>query len=230
MSLLLPELGLLFWMVLSFGIVFFIVAKWGFPVITRMVEERKEYIDKSLEAADEVNRRLAEMKTQSEALLEEARAKQLSMLRETARTKEELLANAKETAQRETHKIVEEAQKQVRMEREAALVALDLPELRGLPPTMDVVTAPLAYIRLHGRNKETWWGSDNTARYDYLYTDEELKAITERIKQIAAKAARLVIFFNNHTKGRAVINAEKLFQLMRKTSLWSTNYLPIPHS
>ena len=48
MSLLTPDSGLLFWMVIVFGIVFVILAKYGFPVITRMVDERKQYIDKSL--------------------------------------------------------------------------------------------------------------------------------------------------------------------------------------
>jgi len=43
------------------------------------------------------------------------------------------------------------------------LVSLDLPELPKLPPAMDVVTAPVAYIRLHGRNKEAWWGKDDYA-------------------------------------------------------------------
>jgi len=124
MSLLSPDLGLLFWMALSFGIVFFILAKWGFPVIIRMVDERKAYIDKSLQTADEVNRRLAEVKIQSKILLEEVRAKQLAMLREAARSKEQILADAKETAQRETQKIVAEAQKQISLEREAALTEI----------------------------------------------------------------------------------------------------------
>ena len=60
MSLLVPDSGLLFWMLLSFGIVFFVLAKYGFPVIVKMVNERKEYIDRSLvcllytsDAADE---------------------------------------------------------------------------------------------------------------------------------------------------------------------------------
>ena len=44
MSLLVPDSGLLFWMLLSFGIVFFVLAKYGFPVIVKMVNERKEYI------------------------------------------------------------------------------------------------------------------------------------------------------------------------------------------
>jgi F-type H+-transporting ATPase subunit b len=119
MSLLIPDSGLLFWMVLSFGIVFFIVAKWGFPVITKMVEERKSYIDKSLLAADEANHRLEEVKILSEKMLEETRAQQLVMLRETAQSKEQILADAKETAITQTQKLIEEAQKQIRLERAA---------------------------------------------------------------------------------------------------------------
>ena len=55
MSLLVPDSGLLFWMLLSFGIVFFVLAKYGFPVIIKMVNERKEYIDRSLVVAKEAN-------------------------------------------------------------------------------------------------------------------------------------------------------------------------------
>ena len=124
MSLFLPDFGLLFWMILSFGFVFFVVAKWGFPVITRMVEERKEYIDKSLLAADEANRRLAEVKIESEALLEEARSQQLAMLHETARIKEQIITEAKELSQRETQKMIGEAKKQIRLEREAVIAEM----------------------------------------------------------------------------------------------------------
>ena len=46
-----------------------------------------------------------------------------------------------------------------------SLVAVDVPDLPGMPPAVDLVTAPLAYIRLHGRNSDTWWGSDAAARY-----------------------------------------------------------------
>jgi len=99
-------------------------------------------------------------------------------------------------------------------ERGAALVSLDLPELEKLPPKMDVVTAPFAYFRLHGRNKESWWGSDSTARYDYLYSDAELEAQAARIKQIVVKADRIIIYFNNHSKGRAVKNAVKLIEII----------------
>ena len=45
MGLLTPDPGLLFWMIIVFGVVFFILAKYGFPVIIKMVEDRKAYID-----------------------------------------------------------------------------------------------------------------------------------------------------------------------------------------
>ena len=98
--------------------------------------------------------------------------------------------------------------------RGAALVSLDLPELEKLPPKMDVVTASTAYFRFHGRNKETWWGSDGAARYDYLYSDAELEAAAERIKRILFTAERILVYFNNHRRGQAVKNAKKLEELL----------------
>lgn len=70
MSLLLPDSGLLFWMLLSFGIVFVVLAKYGFPIIVKMVDGRKTYIDQSLEVAREANAQLAKLKEQGEALVE----------------------------------------------------------------------------------------------------------------------------------------------------------------
>jgi uncharacterized protein YecE (DUF72 family) len=103
--------------------------------------------------------------------------------------------------------------------RNVPLVAVDMPELKGLPPSMDTVTAPLAYIRLHGRNKEAWWGSDSAARYDYLYSDNELGAWEERIKRIVVKADRIVVYFNNHRRGQAVKNAQTLIAILEKAGL-----------
>lgn len=58
MSLVTPDFGLLFWMVLIFGIVFFLLAKFGFPVITRMVEGRNAHIKDSLEQAETARQRV----------------------------------------------------------------------------------------------------------------------------------------------------------------------------
>ena len=65
MSLLTPDSGLLFWMIVSFGIVFVILSKYGFPVIIKAVEQRKAYIDNSLETARQANEQLANIQALS---------------------------------------------------------------------------------------------------------------------------------------------------------------------
>ncbi|KAA6310757.1 ATP synthase subunit b, partial [termite gut metagenome] len=82
MSLLLPDSGLLFWMILSFGAVFVVLAIYGFPVIVKMVEERKAYIDRSLKVAKEANEQLARLKSESDALISNANKEQGRILRE----------------------------------------------------------------------------------------------------------------------------------------------------
>jgi uncharacterized protein YecE (DUF72 family) len=96
------------------------------------------------------------------------------------------------------------------------LVSLDVPELDGNPPMMDVPTARTAYIRLHGRNKEAWWGSDATAKFDYLYKDSELRSWGERLERIAVQVDRILVYFNNHARGQSVQNAQTLAKMLEK--------------
>jgi uncharacterized protein YecE (DUF72 family) len=100
--------------------------------------------------------------------------------------------------------------------RNVPLVSLDMPDIPNLPPQMEVVTAPVAYIRLHGRNKEAWWGKDAHAQYDYLYTDMEIGSWVDRIKRINEQAQRLLIYFNNHPFGKAARNALQLEAVVNK--------------
>lgn len=121
MGLLQPESGLLIWMLLSFLIVFGILAKYGFPVITRMVEERRVFVEKSLEAAKQAKAQLDHIKTESEALLQEAREERMKILNEAAAAREKLIAEARTEAQTEAQKQLEEAKRQIRQEKEAAV-------------------------------------------------------------------------------------------------------------
>ena len=82
MGLLTPDPGLLFWMIIVFGVVFFVLAKYGFPVIIKMVEDRKAYIDNSLKAAREANEQLANIKADSEMILAKAHEEQARILEE----------------------------------------------------------------------------------------------------------------------------------------------------
>ena len=72
-SILTPDPGLLLWMLLAFLVVFFVLAKFGFPAIVGMVEKRKNYIDESLKKAHEASLMLDNINQESEAMLQEAR-------------------------------------------------------------------------------------------------------------------------------------------------------------
>lgn len=121
MSLLVPDSGLLFWMVLSFGIVFFVLAKYGFPVITKMVEERKQYIDHSLIVAKEANEQLANIKAEGERILAQANKEQALILKEATEARERIVHEAKQQARIEGNKLLEEARRQIQTEKEDAI-------------------------------------------------------------------------------------------------------------
>lgn len=119
-----PDSGLLFWMLLAFIIVFAVLAKYGFPVITKMVEERKQYIDKSLKAADEANSALAGIKATSEKILAEAHEQQIKILNEATQAGEKIISDAKREAQVQAHKQLEGVRAQIAAEREEAIRAV----------------------------------------------------------------------------------------------------------
>ena len=121
MSLLLPDSGLLFWMTIIFVIVFFILAKFGFPVITGMVEKRTGKINDALAAAREAEERLANLAREQERLIEEARGEQERILREAAAEREGMIAKAREEASAEAVRIMDEAKARIQDEKESAL-------------------------------------------------------------------------------------------------------------
>lgn len=121
MQFLLPDAGLLFWMLLSFGVVFFILRKYGFPVITASLEERKKFIDESVENARKANEKLALVEAQSEAMLKEAQEEQMKVMREVRSLREQLIAEARKNAEDEGRKIIEETQRIIAQEKEEAL-------------------------------------------------------------------------------------------------------------
>jgi len=120
-SILSPDLGLLFWMFLAFLIVFLLMKKYGFPIIVKMVEDRKNYIDESLRNAREANERLANIQSESEALLKKASEKQALILKEAMATRDNIIKEARDNAQAESVKIINEAKAQIAIEKENAL-------------------------------------------------------------------------------------------------------------
>ena len=134
MSLLLPDSGLLFWMLLSFGVVFVVLAKYGFPVITKMVEGRKTYIDQSLEVAREANAQLSKLKEESEALIAAANKEQGRILREAMHERDKIIVEARKQAEAAAQKELDEVKKQIQQEairdirRQVAVLSVDIAE------------------------------------------------------------------------------------------------------
>jgi len=98
-----------------------------------------------------------------------------------------------------------------------ATVALDLPDLPGLPSAAPVLTADFFYIRFHGRNRENWWTGNSNTRYDYLYNERELTEWLPIIEHFQSHTRRLLVYFNNHWQAQAVKNAFLLRRLIENS-------------
>ena len=100
-------------------------------------------------------------------------------------------------------------------EKRVAFCNIDQPVFRGSLKPSAQVTAQVGYVRLHGQNYANWFKEDagRDARYDYLYSDEELDPWVEKIRGIRKIADEVYVITNNHYQGQAVVNA---FQIMNK--------------
>ena len=135
-SVLTPDLGLLFWMLLAFLVVFFLLAKFGFPAIVKMVEERKRFIDESLQKAREANEKLANIQAESENIIRQAREQQAQILKEAMAARDSIVDKARDKAKEEGAKILEEAKSQILVEKQHALR-----EIRGTVAELSVEIA-----------------------------------------------------------------------------------------
>lgn len=97
-------------------------------------------------------------------------------------------------------------------ERGIAFCNIDQPELKDCIEPSEMVTASFGYVRLHGRNRDAWFSKDagRDARYDYLYSKEELAPWVEKITHMKKQVNDLYIVTNNHFHGKAVVNAVEL--------------------
>ena len=125
-SILTPDPGLLVWMLAAFLVVFSVLANFGFPAITDMVEKRKNFIDESLRKAHEASVRLENIKQESESILQEARDKQAAILKEAAATRDSIVETAQAKAREESARIISEAKAEIESQKQAAIS-----EIRG---------------------------------------------------------------------------------------------------
>ena len=121
MNLLLPDSGLIFWMTIIFAIVFFVIAKFGFPMITGMVEKRKTRIEEAIEAARKAEDAIAHLNQEQERLIAQTREQQAQLKKDAAAERDRMIALAREQARVEAQKIMDEAKARIAEEKEDAL-------------------------------------------------------------------------------------------------------------
>ena len=120
MELFTPDFGLIFWMFVSFAILFFILWKFAWPAIIKGIDSRAELIDKGFEYAQNAKEQLDDASRQAEALIAEARRRQADMMREADKIKTQLIEQARAAAQAEAQRVMDGAKEQIQQQQKQA--------------------------------------------------------------------------------------------------------------
>ena len=116
-----PGLGVIFWMIVAFGILAFILMKWGWPVILKSLDERDKAISDSLEAADKMKKEMENLQVKNEELLKEAKVQRDEILRNARLAGEQIVEDARAKATVEADRIVENARENINYEKLKAM-------------------------------------------------------------------------------------------------------------
>ena len=120
MELFTPDFGLIFWMFVSFAILFVILWRWGWPAIMKGVSDRADLIDKGVEYAQSAKEQLDHAREEADKYIAEARRQQADMLREADRMKTQIIDEARSAAQNEAKNVMDNAKLTIEQERKAA--------------------------------------------------------------------------------------------------------------
>lgn len=119
-----PGLGTFVWMLVSFGILVFILAKFGWPMILKALKEREMAITNSLQAAEKAKEEMKHLTAHNEELLKQARLERDEMLRNTRQTCDKLIEDAHAKATEEANRIVDAARESINFEKKRAMTDL----------------------------------------------------------------------------------------------------------
>lgn len=121
MELIRPSFGLIFWMLIGFGLLFFVLAKFAWPFITKSIAARNKKIQDQLDEAARVHAELESLNAKHEQLLAEAKAERDEILLEARKVSDEIYEKAKEKANAESQAIIAEAKEAIHYEKMKAL-------------------------------------------------------------------------------------------------------------
>ena len=120
MELFTPEFGLVFWMFVSFILLFIVLAVWGWPVIIKNMDHRAETIDKGVEDAREAKEQLDNARAEARKYIEQAQKQQAEMLRDAAKMKSQIIEEARNEASLEAKKVMDAAKVSIEQSRKEA--------------------------------------------------------------------------------------------------------------
>lgn len=126
MELIKPATGLIFWMIISFGIVFFILRKAAWKPILNALRDREDSIEEALQAAEKAKMEMEQLKVDNEKIIADARHERDRLIKEAKEAKDKLLEEAKIQAAEETKKMLGNAREIIKNERDAALEEIKL--------------------------------------------------------------------------------------------------------
>ena len=121
MQLVTPDIGLLFWMLLSFAIVFFILKKYAWKPVMKMLYEREEGIEKALKEAENARKSVEKLQSEHDRILKEASVEREKIFREAHEIKEKIVSEAREQAIVEKDKILNNARIAIEAEKNTAI-------------------------------------------------------------------------------------------------------------
>lgn len=124
MELIQPGLGLIFWMTLSFGLVLFVLGKYAWKPIMKMLREREEAIDSALHEADKAREEMKQLRFDNEILLREAKDERDAILAEARKIREKMIEEARLKAGQEAQRVIDGAMERIENEKMAAIVDL----------------------------------------------------------------------------------------------------------
>jgi len=151
MSLVTPDLGLIFWTLVTFLLLVFLLGKFAWKPILKMVNEREASIEEALKAAERARDEMKSLQADNEAILKEAREERERILKEARDMKNKIVSDAKDAASAEAEKAVTSAKAAIEAEKAAAVA-----ELKNQAAVLSIEVAEKVLGReLSAENKQT---------------------------------------------------------------------------
>ena len=124
MELILPSFGLFFWMLVGFAILFLVLKKFAWPIITKLISEREKHIEDQLATAEKIRQEMSQLQSEHQKLLIEAKEERDMILADARKMRDMMYEEAKKKSATEANAIIEEAKKAIHYEKMKAMVDL----------------------------------------------------------------------------------------------------------